>query len=731
MRCPIPCCVAVLVPAIIALLPAGPQVALASVGHAAALPARGFIQDPSGSIILSPHYYLFQPVTVLTGMNVTFSVRSSVPVDVYLMASSQFSAFESTGSVSSVYGAEGTIVDGNVGPLSGGTYYLVIYNDLSSQDASVTYSASTLPVDVYEYYSSLPAPVGIADYGVLNASGALRPYRIVYEGAIGTATIYSLGAYNPSPPSGISPYGASLQLNVVMAVNTTHGDYAYWLQDVLGFLTNNGTMYIVDNIWNMTSSPSSLSNSTVIGSGAVYTSPAGSYYGYETGAFSYSLPLNVKLLITVSRSSYGASASFGYSVDGGPVVWYDNVTVRSPGVTSAHLLVDGYDMTPSGHFYDSELVFGGEGNGEQTNFTQMKSTLFMEYVLPNGSRVSPPALYGFGSNTAETADDLSATLINGYPAVVIGPGNFGPLWYSATVPQFGAAISAHASTVDAGMSIPVSLDSSTSNGVAPYTYYFYLNGTLAYNFTTYSPQYSGTVELPPTAAGHYALKVVVVDAVGDSASSQTIQVYVNPDPTVSASASRGTTDVGVPVYLNSSASGGTPPYTYTWYVDGQPVSSSQGYALDPPSPGTYSAYVVVTDSVGYRVSSQTIQVYVNPDPTVSLMVSTSSNSFLYSNDVATALAQVQGGTPPFTYMWYLDGRWVANTTSPQYTYALTRMGRNALRAAVADSVGYVASSNVVPVNFTYNYLNLGILAAIVAAAAVSTVLALRRRRPGI
>ncbi|MGC9192125.1 MAG: thermopsin family protease, partial [Conexivisphaera sp.] len=524
LRCPILRCVAVLVPAIIALLPAGPQVALASVGHAAALPARGFIQDPSGSTILSPHYYFPQPVTVLTGMNVTFSVRSSVPVDVYLMASSQFSEFESTGSVSSVYGAEGTVVDGNVGPLSGGTYYLVIYNDLSSQDASVTYSASTLPVDVYEYYSSLPAPVGIADYGVLNASGALRPYRIVYEGAIGTATIYSLGAYNPSPPSGISPYGASLQLNVVMAVNTTHGDYAYWLQDVLGFLTNNGTMYASSNVWNVTSSPSSLSNSTVIGSGAVYTSPAGTYYGYETGAFSYSLPLNVKLLITVSRSSYGASASFGYSVDGGPVVWYDNVTVRSPGVTSAHLLVDGYYMTPSGHFYDSELVFGGEGNGEQTNFTRMKSTLFMEYVLPNGSRVSPPALYGFGSNTAETADDLSATLINGYPAVVIGPGNFGPLWYSAAVPQFGAAISAHASTVDAGMSVPVSLDSSTSNGVAPYTYYFYLNGTLAYNFTTYSPQYSGTVELPPTAAGHYALKVVVVDAVGGSASSSIIQV---------------------------------------------------------------------------------------------------------------------------------------------------------------------------------------------------------------
>ncbi|MGC9077093.1 MAG: thermopsin, partial [Conexivisphaera sp.] len=267
-------------------------------------------------------------------------------------------------------------------------------------------------------------------------------------------------------------YGASLQLNVVLQVNTTSGDFVYWLQDVPGFWTNNDTMYVSDNIWNMTSWLSSLSNSTVIGSGAVYTSPAGSYYGYGTGAFSYSFPLKVQLLITVSRSSYGASASFGYRVDGGPVVWYDNVTVRSPGVTSAYLLVDGYGMTPSGNFYDSELVFGGEGNAEQTNFTQMKSTLFMEYVLPNGSRVSPPALYGFGSNTAETADDLSATLVNGYPAVVVGSGNFAPLWYSASAPSFSAAMAIHPGEVDAGMEIPVQFTSAVSNGVAPYTYYF-------------------------------------------------------------------------------------------------------------------------------------------------------------------------------------------------------------------------------------------------------------------
>jgi Thermopsin. len=246
-----------------------------------AAPARGS-PDPSGSISLSPRQYAWQPVQALTGMSVTFRVSSTVPVDVYLMTPSQLSGFEATGSAQYIYHSSGTYVDSSVGPLAGGTYYLVIYNDLSSGTASVNYTASTVPVNVYYYHSSLPAPIGVADYGVLNASGALHPYEIVYDEALGTAVIYSIGAYNSSPPSGISPYGASLQLNAVLQVNTTHGDYAYWLQDVACFLTNNDTMFLNDNIWNMTSPASYLTNASVAGSGAVHATSSGYFYGYGT-----------------------------------------------------------------------------------------------------------------------------------------------------------------------------------------------------------------------------------------------------------------------------------------------------------------------------------------------------------------------------------------------------------------------------------------------------------------
>ncbi|BBE41758.1 Thermopsin precursor [Conexivisphaera calida] len=797
------------------VISAGHHMAIPSVGSSSSMGAmtlvRGAGADPSGSTTLSPGQYFSQQITVYTGMNVTFDVSSSVPVDVYLMTSYQFSEFESTGSSSSVYSAEGTQVSGDVGPLYGGTYYLVVNDDVSSQEASVSYEISTVPVDVYEYHSSLPAPIGIADYGVLNSSGVLHPYRIIYEEAIGTATIYSLGAYNPSPPSGISPYGASLQLNVVLQVNTTSGDFVYWLQDVPGFWTNNETMYVSDNIWNMTSSPSYMANGTVTGNGAVYTWGNGEYYEYSTNTFTYSYPLGIRLAIAYSYSSSGVIVRFGYQVGGGQLVWYDAATIHEQGVTSAYLLVDGYGMTPSGNYYDAELVFGGEGNGEQTHFTRMNSTLLMEYVLPNGSVVYPPALYGFGSNTAETADDLSAVLANGYPAVVVGSGNFAPLWYSVSAPSFSAAMAVRPGEVDAGMEIPVQFASSISNGVAPYTYYFYLNGSLAYNITTYHTQYNGTVYLPPAAAGRYVLQVEVVDAVeneanssayvevnpvptvhisassgvtdvgvpvsfsssihggtppytytwyldgqpvgssgnytltpaspgayslrvvvldsaGYSVSSNVINISVNPDPIVSMYLSTNVTDVGIPVQLGALVRGGTPPYTYTWYLDGQPVGSSGNYTLNPTSQGTYYPYVVVTDSVGYNVSTSPAPITVNPDPTVSISVNASSNNFLYSNDIAAASSSVRGGTPPYTYVWYLNGVPIANTTSPQYTYVLTTMGRNVLQLKVEDSAGYVAQSSEVTVDFTYNYLNIGLIAAIIAAAAAIAAVAIGRRR---
>lgn len=56
---------------------------------------------------------------------------------------------------------------------------------------------------------------------------------IFTNAVLGFVAIQSLLAYNSSFTS--CPYGASVQLNVVLQVNTTSGTYYYWLQDVGSF----------------------------------------------------------------------------------------------------------------------------------------------------------------------------------------------------------------------------------------------------------------------------------------------------------------------------------------------------------------------------------------------------------------------------------------------------------------------------------------------------------------
>jgi thermopsin len=160
-------------------------------------------------------------------------------------------------------------------------------------------------------------------------------------------------------------------------------------------------------------------------------------------------------------------------------------------------------------------------------------------------------------------------------------------------------------------------------------------------------------------------------------------------------------------------------------VDGRLACASPSCAFSPGSPGAYSAYVVVTDSAGYTVKSPIINVTVNPDPTVSVSISLSSSSALYEDDVARMSASVSGGTPPYTYTWYVDGDPVAVTASPSYTCRLPP-GSHSLSVRVVDSAGYAVIGGPVRVTASYDYPLIGAVAASAAIAALAAA-ALRRR----
>ncbi|BCU68012.1 hypothetical protein HS7_14490 [Sulfolobales archaeon HS-7] len=385
----------------------------------------------SGVTSLQPNYYLYYNVTVYNGQFIHVKLYASSPVTFMIMNQQQFNEFRQGQRTSSLYTIVTQSVNQNFKPLSEGEYFVLAYNNITNSVISTCLRATVLPILPLTYHSSLPAPIGLGFYGVANESGTIVGTIIPYQEAIGYATVYSILAYNSTPPKGTSPWGAGLQMNAVLQVNTTYGTYDYWLQNVVDFLTNNNSFYIEDNVWNYTAERSFLSNSTVTGDGHVYFYKNENDYYYASFGTSgnYSYPFSVILytrLDFISASS--VSVSFGYNLGPG-IMWYDNVTIHQLGTVSASLLINPFNMTPSRDPYDLDLVFAGESNGEHTFFEKMNASLGLQMVLLNGTVITPSSFYSFGV-TEEASDNLMVVNVNGTAFVVLGNDVF---WKQITV----------------------------------------------------------------------------------------------------------------------------------------------------------------------------------------------------------------------------------------------------------------------------------------------------------
>ncbi|WP_276889324.1 thermopsin [Metallosphaera sedula] len=280
-------------------------------------------------------------------------------------------------------------------------------------------------VNPFLYYTSPPAPSGIASFGLYNYSGKVTPYVIETSKVLGYANITSLLAYyKQARKYSVNPYSATLQMNVVLQVNTTQGTFAYWLQDVGSFQTNKNQVTFIDNIWNLTGNPSTLSSSAVSGNGKVASAGSGNTFYYDVGpTFTYSFPFSYVYVVNTSYTSNSVSIWFGYEIIQGSQVtsvqYYDKVTISQPGIKSAEITINGNTYTPDGLYYDAELVWGGGGNGAPTQFTHLNSSLGLYYLSSTG--VTPiPSLYTFGSNTGESTYNVHDNLVNGVPESYVG-----------------------------------------------------------------------------------------------------------------------------------------------------------------------------------------------------------------------------------------------------------------------------------------------------------------------
>jgi thermopsin len=121
----------------------------------------------------------------------------------------------------------------------------------------------------------------------------------------------------------------------------------------------------------------------------------------------------------------GAQVLRNGSQPGSPMRWFDELTLHDPTATSAYFYVSGNSTTPEGTFYDTEFVFGGENDGESTNFNQLSASVQLFYDNSTGGALSYfPSYYSFGQDTAESADNIHVVYSDGEAELSPGTVNY-------------------------------------------------------------------------------------------------------------------------------------------------------------------------------------------------------------------------------------------------------------------------------------------------------------------
>ncbi len=437
---------------------------------------------PYFQTIYNGYYYSFPIITVSSSSTVSIVVSSDTPLSTALMTSAQFASFNAseTDLSDSLYlvnasSAQDTLKE----PI--GTYYLVLYAYGST--ANVYYNLESNPINPYYYIPFLPPePTGIASFGLYNTSGNAVPYQVETNEIVGVGDISAMQAYNATASSDQSNIsGATLQLNTVLVVNESNGaQQSYWIQNTPDFVTSASVVAFGDNIWNFSVS-GVLSNSTVTSTvGGIVSSftedgSTGYYYSYEANNMTYSYPLGIALLEQETMDpGVGVVVGLGAQLfeNGGgavtPVEWFDNATISDPLVQTAYFLVSGSQTTPDGLYYDAELVFAGENNGEATDFTQMSSTLGLFYENSTTSTLqSFPSLFTFGGDTSEAADNLQVSYSgNGFAQVGTGTPNYVYLGQASGTISFPLSAFNSTLTTTASQSTPSSSVTQTTTSTS-------------------------------------------------------------------------------------------------------------------------------------------------------------------------------------------------------------------------------------------------------------------------
>ena len=204
---------------------------------------------------------------------------------------------------------------------------------------------------------------------------------------------------------------------------------------------------------------------------------------------------------------------------------------------------------------------------------------------------------------------------------------------------------------------------------------------------------SGTVTIPGgTAVGTYTVELDASDGSGNfSREALNVTVVATPVPQISASPSSGHSDVGQTVRFSATASGGTPPYSYSWSRV-PPGCTNPNAALMTctiTQNGTFAATVEVTDSHGSMGTTSYLMV-VDSDPSVG--EPSAAPAALDLGQSTNFSAFPTGGSGEYSFVWSGLPAGCSSSSLPVLPCDPSSSGTSTVEVQVTDSNGYVVTS---------------------------------------
>lgn len=166
--------------------------------------------------------------------------------------------------------------------------------------------------------------------------------------------------------------------------------------------------------------------------------------------------------------------------------------------------------------------------------------------------------------------------------------------------------------------------------------------------------------------------------------------------TVTANDGPGSGSVTLRVNLWANATGGAPPYTWTWrFGDGTTSIGQQNTTQYFSKPGTYVPWVWVNDSAGGSGSASASPITVTPNTAVTV----TGNDWPRSGAAPLLVhfsANASGGTPPYSWAWGTDSG--CHASQAYFNCTFTAQGTYRVFVWANDSGGGSGSDSLPTIN---------------------------------